>query len=266
MTRDIEENDHHSYSEAATPDPVATSEQAFLEAYDPSVFDRPAVTVDTALLSVRDGELVTLLSRRGTHPFRGYWALPGGFVGMSESLEDAAARILQLKGRVSRVFLEQLYTFGRPDRDPRARIITVAYFALVPAHQLAAATLEQGPELVVSRLEVPWEGEAGGPVRARSPQGELLPLAFDHAEILGIVVSRLRGKLSYTSIGFELLPDRFTLHQLREIHEVILGRPLNKDSFRRRMLAVGDLEPTGERQSGVGHRPAELYRVLRPAR
>jgi 8-oxo-dGTP diphosphatase len=110
---------------------------------------------------------------------------------------------------------------------------------------------------------VPWEGETGGPVSVTDERGDELPLAFDHAWILGTAVKRIRGKLGYTPIGYQLLPDTFTLHELQHVHEVILDRPLNKDSFRRKMLASGELEATGERQRDVDHRPAELYRFVR---
>lgn len=242
--------------------PRRTEEQAFLEAYEPSTFERPSVTVDVALLSAPEGALLTLLHQRTTHPFRGRFALPGGLAGMDETLEAAAERVLASKCRVPGVFLEQLYTFSSPNRDPRTRVITVAYYALVDRARFTEA-VERVSGATVARLEVPWEGETGGPVEVRSENGQSLPLAFDHAEILGMAVKRLRGKLGYAPIGFQLLPARFTLLELQRVHETILGRSLNKDSFRRKMLASGDLEATGESQKGVDHRPAELYRFAR---
>ncbi len=239
-----------------------SEEQAFLETYDAAAFDRPSVTVDVALVSAFDGALFTLVRERGAHPFRGRFALPGGFVGMAESLEAAAGRVLAEKCGLSGLFLEQLYTFGTPERDPRTRVISVAYYALVDRTRFGQAA-ERAPGVATARLEVPWEGETGGPVELRSPDGRGLPLAFDHAEILGMAVKRLRGKLGYAPIGFQLLPERFTLLELQRVHETILGRPLNKDSFRRKMLASGELEATGESQKDVDHRPAELYRFAR---
>jgi len=224
----------------------------FLKTYDPAAFDRPSVAVDVALLTVADGVLRVLVVEREEAPQAGRWGLPGTFVGMDESLEDAARRALATKAHVADVFLEQLYTFGATDRDPRTRVLSVAYYALVDAGRIAGAALR--------RVRVPWEGEEGGPVEVVAADGEALPLAFDHAEILGMAVKRLRGKLDYTPIGFQLLPERFTLRQLQDVHETILGRPLNKDSFRRRMLASGQLEATGEREDEVEHRPAELFR------
>ncbi len=229
-------------------------ELAFLERYDPGAFDRPSVAVDVVLLTVRGGRLATLLHRREEHPDRGRWSLPGGFVALDESLEDAAARTLATKAGVERVFLEQLFTFGDPARDPRMRVISVAYYALVPEPVFEVATGSAAP------VEVPWEGEEGGDVACIGADGAHLPLAFDHDRILATAVQRIRGKLSYVPIAFELLGPTFTLLEVRRVYEAILGRPLNKDSFRRTVLASGLIEPTGDRQTGVGHRPAALYR------
>ena len=235
------------------------AEREFLAAYDPAVFERPSITVDVALLSVIDGAIWTLLVRRAEHPFKGRLALPGGFVRMDESLDDAAARVLSGKAGIEPPYLEQLYTFGEPKRDPRMRIVTVTYYALVDAERFRARKAEPGAT-VVARLVVPWKGETGGPVRVVDAQGKAHPLAFDHADILGMAVKRVRGKLDYSPLGFQLLPERFTLLDLQKVHEALLGRPLNKDSFRRRMLASGQLEATGKSRGGTAFRPAELYR------
>jgi len=239
-------------------------EQAFLSAYDSSQFPHPSVTVDVALVTVDEHRLRALLIRRTEHPDRGKWSLPGGFVGMDESLDAAAARVLEAKAGLSGIFLEQLYTFGRPDRDPRTRVISVAYYALAPTAALDVARGD--PAARMATLDVSWSGERGGPARALDEQNKPLPLAFDHATILGLVVQRLRGKLNYAAIGFELLPKTFALRQLQTIHEAILGRRVNKDSFRRRMLASGLIAPTGAHESETGHRPAELYRFKRSGR
>lgn len=243
------------------PELSELSEKEFLEAYDPSAFERPSVTVDVALLSVVDGALFTLLVQRAEHPFKGKWSLPGGFVRLDESLDAAARRVLAAKGALDGVFLEQLYSFGDPQRDPRMRVITVAYYALVDRRRFEAATRD---DLVIGRIDVPWEGETGGAVDVLLERdGKTADLAFDHAEILGTAVKRIRGKLDYTPIGFQLLGDTFTLLELQRVHETVLGRPLNKDSFRRRMLASGQLESAGEMQRHVDHRPAELYRFTK---
>ena len=231
-------------------------EQAFLDGYDPALFERPSVAVDVVLLAPAKGSLHTLLIQRHEHPFRLKWALPGGFIRMNEDLEAAAARVLREKASLNGIFLEQLATFGAPKRDPRTRILSVAYMALVDQERFNACKAGS----TVARLVVPWDGEEGGLVEVLDDQGKPMPLAFDHAEILGLAVKRLRGKLDYTPVGFQLLPKAFTLYELQKVHETVLARKLNKDSFRRRMLASELLEPTGEQQDDVGHRPAALYR------
>jgi 8-oxo-dGTP diphosphatase len=233
------------------------TERDFLLDYDATRFARPSVAVDVALLSI-DGGLLTLLVRRGEHPAKGAWALPGVFVALDESLDAAANRALRDKAGLEAVFTEQLFTFGEPTRDPRTRVISVAYYALVEAAALARSATS--PDVQLARLSVPWAGEAGGPVSALDDTAATLSLAFDHAEILGMAVKRIRGKLDYAPIGFEFLPPRFSLRDLRLVHEAILGRPLNKDSFRRRVLDRGLVVPTGERDTTVDHRPPELYR------
>jgi 8-oxo-dGTP diphosphatase len=235
-------------------------ERDFLAAYDAGQFDRPSLAVDVAILTVVDGGLQVALVERSEHPDKGRWSLPGGFVRIDESLDRAATRVLAEKAGLTDVYLEQLYTFGDPARDPRTRVISVAYYALVDQARLASGA---DSSLTFGRIDVPWEGETGGPVEARGAQGQDMPLAFDHADILGMAVKRIRGKLDYTPIGFQLLAETFTLRRLQDVHETILGRTLNKDSFRRRMLASGLLEATGERESEVGHRPAELYRFTK---
>lgn len=244
---------------------ASTSEKEFLARYDASQYPHPSVSVDVALLTVDEEKLKAVLIRRNEHPARGMWSLPGGFVGMKESLDEAAARVLETKVGLAGIFLEQLYTFGQPERDPRTRVITVAYYALVDSRVLAGERLEDQNAHWVT-IRVPWKGELGGPVEALDDAGKALPIAFDHAEILGLVVQRLRGKLDYAPIGFELLPPQFTLRQLQSLHETILGRTYNKDSFRRRLLSSGLIVPTGEREADVGHRPAELYRFKRQSK
>ena len=167
--------------------------------------------------------------------------------------------MLQQKAGLADVFTEQLYTFGDPQRDPRTRVISVAYYALVDAERLASARAPNG-DVRVAPLAVSWPALEGGRVDALDEHGAPLDLAFDHDRVLGVTVQRLRGKLDYAPIGFELLPARFTLRQLQQVHESVLGRAVNKDSFRRRMLATGHVEATGERERDVLHRPAELFR------
>lgn len=212
------------------------------EPYDPAAFPPLAVTVDLVLMTVHDGRLAVLLQRRSEGPHRGEWALPGGFVGAAESLDDAAQRILADKAGMTGGWLEQLYSFGDPARDPRMRVVTIAYFALLPAHRLRDA-LAGRADLVLA----PLDARPG--------------LAFDHRSIVDHAAARLRGKVDYAPIAFALLPSRFTLRALQQVHEAILGTPLNKPAFRRRMLDKGWIEGTGEREEGGAFRPAELYRV-----
>jgi 8-oxo-dGTP diphosphatase len=199
------------------------------------------VTTDIVIFTLREGDLQVLLIRRKNPPFQGVWAIPGGFVGMDESLEEAALRELEEETGVRDVYVEQLYTFGDPGRDPRGRTVTVAYFALVPAPTLR-------PHAGDDAAEARWW-----------PMYDLPPLAFDHADILSYALQRLRYKLEYTTVGFELLPEPFTLSELQAAYEVILGEDLDKRNFRRKVLSAAILEETGAYRTGEG-RPAKLYR------
>jgi 8-oxo-dGTP diphosphatase len=210
--------------------------------YDASQYDRPSVTVDVVIFSLIEENLNVLLVQRKYEPYPGMWAIPGGFVHPDESLEEAAVRELAEETGVTDVYIEQLYTFGEPGRDPRTRVITVAYFALVPF-----TAIEHRP------------GEDAA-ATAWFAMDQLPELAFDHAEILAYALTRLRYKLEYTSVGFELLPDEFTLTELQRAYEIILEEKLDKRNFRRKILAAGILEDAGrKKQEGEG-RPAKLYR------
>lgn len=207
-------------------------------------YPRPSVTVDMILFAFQNGELTVLLIRRTHEPFEGKWALPGGFVGEKENLYDAALRELKEETNVSNVYLEQLYTFGDPDRDPRARVITVAYFALLSANEVAQQRIHSGSDAGETRW---WNIYA------------LPELAFDHQRILEYALQRLRWKLEWTALGFLLLPKEFTLSELQKVYETVLHEPLDKRNFRRKILAAGVLEATGNMRAG-DHRPAKLYR------
>jgi 8-oxo-dGTP diphosphatase len=242
---------------------IDQDELAYLATYDASRWPHPSVAVDVALLTVAGRGLRTLLLERTTQPQQERWALPGGFVGIDESLDEAAARVLREKAGLEDVFTEQLYTFGDPGRDPRTRVISVVYYALVEPGRLAGAVQARGDRrLALATVEVEANGHVRR-VRANGENGDELPFAFDHGALLAAAVERIRGKLDYAPIGFELLPDTFTLLELRSVHEAILGRPLNKDSFRRKVIDRGLVEPTGERATGLGHRPPELFRFAR---
>ena len=235
------------------------TELDFLDNYEPAAFERLSVTVDLVLLGLHQGKPTALLVKRDQHPFADKWALPGGFVRIDEALDDAAKRILQDKAGIQSAHLEQLYTFGAVKRDPRMRIISVAYLGLLAEDAFASAQKAR-PSLLAAGIDVPWPGEKGGLVEVRSRDCKPISLAFDHADILAMAILRLRGKLDYSDVGFAWLPEHFTLRQLQDVHEAILGTSLNKSAFRRRMLDRGWIEGTGERETGASFRPAELYR------
>lgn len=199
------------------------------------------VTVDTCIFTIRQDKLHVLLVKRANAPFKGAWAIPGGFVEPKESLEDAALRELSEETGLESVYLEQLYTFGEPNRDPRGRVITAAYFALIaPDRALTAGS---------DAADAAWHAM------------DALPrLAFDHDKILTYALDRLRNKLEYTTVGFQLLPEKFTLTQLQQVYEAILGRELDKRNFRRKMELLDILKPLDEFRTEGLRRPAQLYK------
>jgi 8-oxo-dGTP diphosphatase len=205
-------------------------------------YPRPALTVDCVVFAVDESELKVMLIQRGLPPFQGKWALPGGFVHLDESLEEAARRELEEETGLQKVYLEQLYTFGDVDRDPRERVVSVAYYALVKLseHTVRATT---------DARDAAWFGVS-----------DLPSLAFDHAKIVRVGLERLRNKVRYEPIGFELLPNRFTLSQLQRLYETVLERALDKRNFRKRVLAMDLLIETDEIERDVAHRAARLYR------
>lgn len=207
-----------------------------------SEYEQPAITVDLGIFTVDRGTLKVMLIRRAEAPFAGCWSLPGGFLKVDESLEDAALRVLQEKTGVGDVYLEQLYTFGAPERDPRARVITVTYFALIPWKMLA-----QPSSVKVAGLS--W-----------TAVDHLPKLAFDHKEILQYAIRRLRAKAGYSNIVYGLMPEQFRLSELQSMYEAILNKKLDKRNFRKRMLASGLLQETGKKEVAGAHRPAMLYK------
>jgi 8-oxo-dGTP diphosphatase len=203
---------------------------------------RAAITVDCVVFGFDGGTLKVLLIRRGIPPFENAWALPGGFVRTDETLDEAARRELVEETGLEKVYLEQLYSFGAVDRDPRERVISVAYFALVRRadHLPAAAT---------DAAEAAWF------------EAEKVPaLAFDHAEILHTALERLRGKIRWQPVGFELLSKKFTLSQFQSLYEAILGRELDKRNFRKKLLALDLLVALEETTTAASRRPAQLFR------
>lgn len=205
-------------------------------------YPRAALTVDCVVFGFDEGELKVLLIQRAGEPFKGHWALPGGFVGLDETLDTAARRELAEEAGLKDVFLEQLYTFGTVDRDPRERVVSVAHYALVrlAAHETKAAT---------DASDARW-----------FPISQVPKLAFDHAHILATGRARLKGKVRYQPIGFELLPRKFTLSQLQHLYEAVLETALDKRNFRKKVLSFGLLIPLKETQLIGRHRPAQLFR------
>jgi 8-oxo-dGTP diphosphatase len=205
-------------------------------------YPRAALTVDCVVFGFDEGDLKVLLIERGLEPFKGRWALPGGFVRVDETVDAAARRELAEEAGLTSVFLEQLYTFGEINRDPRERVVSVAYYALVKLseHEAKAAT---------DAANAKW-----------FPVSKVPKLAFDHADILATAIERLKGKVRYQPIGFELLPPKFTLSQLQHLYEAVLGAELDKRNFRKKVLSFGLLVPLKEAQMVGRHRPAQLFR------
>ncbi len=205
-------------------------------------YPRPALTVDCVVFGLDDEDLKVLLIERDLEPFAGTWAIPGGFVHVDETVEQAARRELEEETGLKNVYLEQLYTFSALDRDPRERVVTVAHYALanIHDHEVRAAT---------DARNAAW-----------FPVAELPTVAFDHEKILEVALKRLKGKVRYQPIGFELLPEKFTLTQLQRLYETILEKELDKRNFRRKVLSFGFVEETDEIQKDVAHRAARLYR------
>lgn len=217
-------------------------------------FPALGVAVDVVVFTVREDQLQVLLTRRPDEaPFAAQWALPGGFVGPDESTDTAASRELGSKAGVQGVFLEQLYTFSAPDRDPRSRVVSVAYYALVSSDRLGDAATARQPQW----FDVGTDAE--GALYLHGPEGDAVDgLAFDHAEILRTAIERIRGKLEYVPIGFQLLPEAFTLTELQKVYEAVLGQPVDKRNFRSRLLKSGLIRDTEAMKKGP-HRPAKLY-------
>lgn len=221
---------------------------------DLNKYAKPSVAVDLAIMTVVDGCLKVLLDRRPNDDVAGY-AMPGGIVRIDASFEEAVERVLADKVGIAGIHFEQLATYGSVERDPRGRVISVVYLALCPRNTIDGVTSR---DCVLADLKVDWQGQSGGTATALV-NGTSLPLAFDHSDILGDVIIRLRGKLDYSRIAFALLPEIFTLRAVQEIHEAILDHPLTKPPFRRKLLDRGLIQPTGTHEKGGAYRPAAQY-------
>lgn len=211
-------------------------------------YPHPAVTADVALFTIQEERLKVLLIQRARAPFAGAWALPGGFVNPQECLEECALRELTEETGVGGVYLEQLFTFGQPDRDPRERVISVAYYGLTPVPALE-------PRAGSDAAQAAW-----------FEVDQLPTLAFDHAAMIAKARVRLRAKLDYSTIAFQFMPKKFTLSELQSVYQSILGEALDKRNFRKRISALGLVKPTGEERRDGKHRPAALYRASHPNR
>lgn len=207
--------------------------------YEVKEFPHPYLTVDVLIFSIIKGELSILLIKRSNPPFEREFALPGGFVAQEESLDEAAGRVIEAKARVKELYLEQLFTFGEVGRDPRGRVVSVSYLALVSEERTRVAG--DGKHVVE------WFGVS------KLPQ-----LAFDHKAIVETGLNRLKSKIGYSNIAVGLMPDKFGLGELQRVYEAILGRALDKRNFRKKMLSLDLLNEAGESSSGR-HRPAKLY-------
>lgn len=281
------------------------SEEEFLSGYDASKYDRPSVTVDMLVFTVMnemkksyrklpEKSLKILMVKRGDHPYMGYWALPGGFVNMDESLDRAALRELKEETNIDDIYMEQLYTWGDPGRDPRTRVIGCSYMSLVDSGRLAVKAGDDADDAAWFKVKASIVGQkksnTGGGCRVENivrleltddkvmlnasikvdkifdgnvvrVERELLEsggIAFDHAKIIEYAVERLRNKIEYTDIAFNLMPERFTLTELQQVYEVILGKELLKANFRRKIADM--VLETDEHERDAGHRPSKLFR------
>ncbi len=281
------------------------TEVEFLQRYDVSIYERPSVTVDMLIFTVVDEEkenyrklpeksLKLLLVKRGVHPYMGQWALPGGFVTKDESIDEAALRELRTETNIDDVYMEQLYTWGDVNRDPRTRVISCSYMALVDSSSLEVKagddaddarwfnvkysvleekktilekgfvfekvvkiTLANEKDILEAHMKV-IENYSGKAVKAERNIIVSNGIAFDHAEIIQYAVERLRNKIEYTDIAFNLMPELFTLSELQQVYEVILGKELLSAAFRRKIANM--VMETNQFTKDAGHRPAKLFR------
>ncbi len=211
----------------------------------PQKYTHVVVAVDVALFTVVNNELRVLLMKLAKPPYENAWALPGGLIKSAESLDDAAKRELQERTGITGVYTEQLYTFGAVDRDPFGRVVSTAYFALVPYTSNAVMSAATTHDLAWFAID------------------KLPSLGYDHASMIDYAVERIRSKLRYTTIVYSVLPKEFTLTQLQSIYQVILGRTLDKRNFRKKILSLNMILPVGKKISGLPNRPAELFRFRR---
>lgn len=264
------------------------SEEEFLRDYDPSQFDRLSLTTDILIFSVSDEiqenyrklnkkHFSILLVKRDTYPFKDKWCLPGGFIKIDEDIEDAAIRILETETNIKDIYLEQLYTYGNPNRDPRMRVISTSYMALIDKNRLhdkisknaswfnvfvledkkeINVTLDNGNETIKFKVRKILKEKTTDRYKYEIIENE--KLAFDHPLVITSGISRLKNKLEYTDIVFNMMPEYFTLGELQQVYEVILGKKLLDPAFRR--IISKKTEKTEKIKTGGGHRPSVLFR------
>lgn len=205
-------------------------------------FENPKITVDIVIFTIEDNKLKVLLIKRKSPPFKGKWALPGGFLKKDEDIYNAALRELKEETGVKGVYLEQLYTFGEPKRDPRGRVVTISYFALAPRQLMKIKASDDAAD-------------------ARLFSIVALPiLAFDHNKILSYVLYRIRNKIQYSNIIWSLLPKKFALTEIQKVYETIWNKRIDKRNFRKKLLSLGLLKSVKETLTGLRQRPAKLYK------
>ena len=264
------------------------NEEEFLKDYDPNKFDRLSLTTDILIFSVSDvvqenyrklnrKYFSVLLVKRDNYPFKDKWCLPGGFVKIDEDIEDAAKRILKEEANISDIYIEQLYTYGDPKRDPRTRVISTSYMALIDKNKLKYdisknaswfnvivledekfidVTLDNGNETIKYKIKKTLKEKTTDRFKYEVVQND--KLAFDHALVITSGISRLKNKIEYTDIVFNMMPEYFTLGELQQVYEVILGKKLLDPAFRR--IIANKVEKTNKMKTGEGHRPSALFR------
>ena len=265
-----------------------TSEEEFLRDYNPKDFDLLSLTTDILIFSVSDGVqenyrklnkkyFSVLLVKRDTYPFKDKWCLPGGFIGIDEDLEDAAKRILKTEANIDDIYLEQLYTYGNPNRDPRMRVISTSYMALIDKNKLMNkisskaswfnvmvledkksinVTLDNGEEVLKFKIKKTLREKTTDRYKFEIEEND--SLAFDHPLVIASGISRLKNKIEYTDIVFNMMPKYFTLGELQQVYEVILGKKLLDPAFRR--IIANKVEKTDKIRTGGGHRPSVLFK------
>ena len=267
---------------------IYNSEEEFLKDYDPNKFERLSMTTDILIFSVSDGKnenyrklnkkyFSVLLVKRDNYPFKDKWCLPGGFIGYHEDIEDAAKRILYQEANIKDIYLEQLYTYGNPKRDPRMRVVSTSYMALIDKNKLINKipdnaswfnitvlenkhyidiTLDNDNEIIKFKIKKTLKEKTTDRYKYDIVENE--KLAFDHPLVITSGISRLKNKLEYTDVVFNMMPAYFTLGELQQVYEVILGKKLLDPAFRR--IIANKVEKTNKMKTGGGHRPSVLFK------